>query len=114
MVVDFIIYAFIIILPAPIAGIFMKKLFSFISLAVFLAALPSPSWAFDRNSFVRGARVFSNSNFTYNINSVNISLNSGPVLVGSTDHNLPAYAQIAQITAQIQALKDKLKNFSPK
>ena len=86
----------------------------FIILMIVLGSIPSPTLAFDRNAFVLGTRVVSISNFTYNINSVNISLNSGPVSVGSTNHSLPAYQTVAQITAQIQALKAKMKSFSLK
>lgn len=69
-----------------------------------------PSFAIDRNTLFQGARVISNSNFSYNINSVNISLNSGPTLVGATDKSLPAYQQISNIVSQLELLKKQFKN----
>lgn len=72
----------------------------------------SPTFAFDRNAVVAGARSIVNANYTYNV-VMNI-VSTGPVQVGSSNHSLPAYGQIAQITAQIEALKKQLKGISLK
>lgn len=72
----------------------------------------NPSLAFDRNAAVVGARSISNATYTYNV--VTNVINAGPTFVGSNDHSLPAYQSIAQITAQIQALKLQLKNLTLK
>ncbi len=110
----------IMVSPAPMAaclperqGFFMGKIIFITIITVILLGLTQkPSLAFDRNAAVAGARSIVNVNNTYNVTTVVI--NAGSTTVGSTNQALPAYQQIAQITAQIQKLKNRLKNFSPK
>lgn len=73
----------------------------------------NPTFAIDRETIVNGARTAVNANWSY-VNTITNAVNAGPVLVGSADKSLPAYQQINQITAQIQALKLQMKNFSVK
>lgn len=99
--------------PAPRAGFIMIRLIWLIGLIwVMTLTGTNQSFAFDRNAMVTGAKSVANSNYTYNV--VTNIVSAGPVQVGSTNRSLPAYGQIAQTVAQIQALKAKLKNFSPK
>lgn len=70
------------------------------------------SYAFDRNMVVANARTVINPDWVFS-NIIHNVVSAGPTQVGSTNHSLPAYAQIAQNIAQIQALKQQLLSFHP-
>lgn len=91
----------------------MKIIFIMVITVIFMRLAPESSLAFDRDAIVAGARTAVNANWSY-VNTITNAVNAGPVMVGSADKNLPAYQQISQITAQIQALKWQMKHFSGK
>ncbi len=90
----------------------IKRIKIMLVIGVMWSMVVNQTFAFDRNAAIAGARSLVSANYTYNV--VTNVVTAGPVQAGSSNKNLPAYQSVAQITAQIQALKLQLKNLSPK